>query len=447
MEEDVSHHENSFDNQPQNDPSHSQAQLEPHALSAEADTLPTAVQAEPQIALASSRRRRSPFIMTLIVSLLVLILLLAGGGSIYAMQRPQIPGASALVRITPNSQLLSKTYTTDVTLNSTDPTLNPIGAHTIKIMTPTKSLTAPATGTHQVPATYATGIVNVYNPTIENPIFPAGNYIIKSNSGVSIEVFITSPLHFHQPRNVSARAVNPGTGGNIKSTDINANYVLSPGRVFYAENLQPFSGGRNGYNVTAVSQTDIDSATSQLTSQLQSELPTDKDALKSRLEPGEQLLDPDNIQCKPSVKANRSPGDQASDVTVTGTMTCRAIAYTPAKQQAYGASLLAKDAAAQWNGTYILRGQVQEKLQRMFDLGKTITFSLNVQGLYIFQLNPDLSAHFASLIAGQTHANAQALLLRQAGVGKISIQVSGGLGTALPSSPKGIQITILSGQG
>jgi hypothetical protein len=38
------------------------------------------------------------------------------------------------------------------------------------------------------------------------------------------------------------------------------------------------------------------------------------------------------------VKANRNPNDQTSDVTVTGAMTCNAIAYTPAKLQAYGAN-------------------------------------------------------------------------------------------------------------
>jgi hypothetical protein len=99
------------------------------------------------------------------------------------------------------------------------------------------------------------------------------------------------------------------------------------------------------------------------------------------------------------VKANRNPNDQASDVTVTGAMTCNAIA-----------------------------------------------FALAVQGLYVFQLSPGVLAHLASLIAGQTQANAQAVLLQQAGVSKVSLQVSEGLGTALPSSPKVIHITILPGQ-
>lgn len=434
--------DSSFLDQSQDASFGNQAQLEPHVPPAEADTLPTTIQAESPISPASSRRRRSPLIKMLAIILLVLILLLAGGGSIYAMQQPQIPGASASIRITPNSQLLSKTYTTDVTIGSTDPTLNPFGARTVKITTPAKSLTVPATGTQQEPATYANGVVQLINGDAYHSI-PVGDYSVWSNSRVAIEFYVSSLIPpGHNIPLIAARAMKPGPGGNIKTLDLNSWYNF-PNAYIYVLNRQPFSGGRNAYNVTAVSQNDIDSATSQLTSQLQSELAADKAALNSKLAPSEQLLDPNGIHCQPLVKVDHSPGEQASEVTATGTMTCSAIVYTPAKAQAYGATLLEKDASAQWNGSYVLSGQIQTTLHKMFDLGKTITFTLDVQGLYIFQLNPDLAAHFASLVAGKTQASAQAVLLQQTGVSKISIQVSDGFGTALPASPQDIHISIL----
>jgi hypothetical protein len=380
------------------------------------------------------------------MGLLVLILLLTGTG-VYAMERPHIPSGSASIQITPDSQHLSKTYTTNVTLGSTDPTLNPIGARRLSITTPKKSLTAPATGTQQEPATYASGLLELGDGNANSPI-PVGDYAIYSNSGVEIEFYVSSPIPDNHATYVHARAMKPGPGGNIKTFDVYGWYDFPKANAFlFADNTQPFSGGQNRSTITVVSHTDIESATSQLTRQIQSTLPADQAELKSQLASSEQWLDPTTIQCQPSVKANRHPKDQASDVTVTGAMTCSAIAYTPAKLLAYGANLLGKDAYAQWSGRYVLVGQVQEKVYGVLDQGKTASFALAVQGLYVFQLSSGVSAHLASLIAGQTQANAQAVLLQQAGVGKVSLQVSGGLGTALPSSPKDIHITILPGQG
>ena len=427
MEEDFSHQDTSF---------HGQTQLEPHLSPKETEFLPTVVQiplAEPLILSASPRRRRSSLIKALVIGLLVLILLLTGTG-VYAMERPHIPGGSASIHITPDSQHLSKTYTTHVTLGSTDPTLNPIGARRISITTPTKSLTVPATGTQQEPATYASGVLQLGDGNTNSPI-PVGEYAIQSNSGVGIAFYVSSPIPDNHAPYIHAQAMKPGPGGNIRTFDVNGWYTF-PHAFIFAINRQPFSGGHNGYTITVVSQTDIESATSQLTKQIQSTLPADQAELKSQLASSEQWLDPTTIHCQPSVKANRNPNDQASDVRVTGAMTCSAIAYTPAKLQAYGATLLGKDAYAQWSGSYVLVGQVQEKWYGVLERGKTASFALAVQDLYVFQLSPGVSAHLASLIAGQTQANAQAVLLQQAGVGKVSLQVSGGLGTALPSSPK-----------
>lgn len=394
-----------------------------------------------QIPSPRTRRGLSWRFKTLIVVLPALILLVTGT-SVYAMQRPNIPGASASIRITPDQQQFSKTYAVNATPGSTDPTLNPIGARAISTTTTATTLTVAATGSQQVPATYASGVLALGDGNAYKPI-PAGSYAIRSNSGVDIEFYISSPIPTNARPNISARAMNPGPGGNIKKYDVNGMYDFPNNASIYLINYQPFSGGRNGYNVTAVSQSDITNATDQLTQQLQSGLAADQAALKGQLASSEQLLDPANIKCQPSVKANRHAGDQAGDVTVTGTMTCSAIAYLPAKLQTYGTDLLAKDAATQGSESYTLSGQTQEKIQDIFATGKTLSFDLNVQGLYVLQLSPNMSARFASLVAGKTQADAQTILLKQTGVLKVSLQVAGGFGTALPSSAKDIHITIL----
>lgn len=434
MEENLSHQDNSFDDQ---------TQVEPHPIPGAAEIPSALVQnplTEPQHRSASPKRRRSSLLKTLIIGLLVLLVLLAGT-SVYALERPHIPGGSASIRLTPTSQQLSKTYTTDVTPGSANSTLNPIGARTVSMTTPAKSLTVPATGQQQEPATYASGLLQLADGSAYTPI-PTGTYSILSNSGVAIEFSVSSPIPTNTRPSISAHAMKPGPGGNIKQLDINGMYDFSNTSI-YLINWQAFSGGQNGYAITVVSQTDIESATSQLTRQLQSALPADQAALKNHLASSEQLLDPTHIQCKPSVKANRNPNDQASDVTVTGTMTCSAIAYQPSKLQMYGATLLGQDASAQWGESYVLSGPVQEKLSDMLEVGTVVSFTLAVQGRYVLQLNPNMAARLASLVAGQTQDSAQAILLRQEGVARISIQVSGGLGTALPSSPKNIHVMIL----
>ena len=373
VEEDFSHQNDSFDNQTQDNSFDNQTQLEPYLSPEETPVFPakTAISLEETELLpvqprpgVAAQTRRSPLIKALAIGLLVLISLLTST-SVYAMERPHIPGGSASIRITFDSQPLRKTYTTTVTVGSTDPTLNPIGARRISITTPTKSLTVLATGRQQEPATYASGVLQLGNGSSNSPI-PVGNYDILSNSGVDIEFFVSSPIPPNHSPYIPAQAINPGPGGNITKYNVYGWYNF-PHAFIFAMNAHPFSGGHNGYTVTVVSQTDIDSATRQL----KSALSADQAELKSRLASSEQLLDPTDIQCQPSVKANRNPNDQASDVTVTGVMTCSAIAYTPAKLQAYGTNLLEKEAYAQWSGSYILIGQVQEKLYGVLELGKT----------------------------------------------------------------------------
>lgn len=429
MEEDFSHQDNAFDDHTQLDDRPSPQETEPPSTG---DQLPPTV---PQTLPTSSRRRHSS-LTGLFAGLLVLLLLLAGSG-VYALERPQIPGGSASVHLTPDNQQLNKTYTVNITMDSTDASLNPIGAHKVSTTSSTQSLTVPATGKKQVPATYASGFLLLGDGDANGPV-PVGDYAIRSNSGVAIEFYVNSPFTTSQRPSVLAHAVNAGPGGNIGKYDVYGHYDFPNNASIIIWNPQPFSGGQNGYTTTVVSQSDIDSATGQI----KSTLSANQAKLKSQLAASEQLLDPTAIQCQSTVKTNRHANDQASDVTVTGTTTCSAIAYTPGELETYGASLLNKEASAQWGRNYVLAGQIQKKVSGVQVQEKTAFFTLNVQGRYVLQLSSAMLQHLADLIAGQTQANARTRLLQQTGILKVSIQVSGGLGTALPSSPEDIYITI-----
>lgn len=72
---------------------------------------------------------------------------------------------------------------------------------------------------------------------------------------------------------------------------------------------------------------------------------------------------------------------------------------------------------------------------------------MSARGIWVFQVTGALKQHFAALIASQPQTDATKLLLRQRGIASVSIQLAGGLGTALPYSADSIQIVVLPVKG
>src|SRR5262249_31234609 len=148
------------------------------------------------------------------------------------------------------------------------------------------------------------------------------------------------------------------------------------------------------------------------------------------------------ITCQPSLDANQQVNDQASQVTVTGTMTCSALAYSSDKFQTYMTQQLTADATRLLGSGYALTGQAQTKVHNQLDQGQTISFNVDVSGRFFYHLNPDVQALLLSLIVGKTQAEAQRILLQQPGIATVSFTVSGGLGTAVPGDVKAIRVRI-----
>lgn len=386
------------------------------------------------------RRRGSVRLRALFIALLIVLVLLLGSGG-YVLARPNLPASSATLSITPISQQFSKTYSVTATPGSADVTLNPIGAHRISYTTPGQSVTVQATGIHHHDATYATGTLTLF--VFASPV-DAGGYTLTSTSGVKVGFYLSSPPPFRTNIVVSAQALTAGPDGNIPANTVGGAYSVLGGGEFAITQSAAFTGGANGGDAVVVAQADIDSATSQVTNQLQSGLAADQTQLKSKLSVGEQLLGGDQtITCQPSLKANQKTNDEARNVTVTGTMTCSALAYGSAQLQTYATDHLTTDAAAQLGSGYELTGQAQTKVYGLLNQGKTVSFALDVSGRFFYPLSPDVQAHLLSLIAGKTQAEAQKILMQQPGIATVSFTISGGLGTALPGDVKAIRVRIV----
>lgn len=392
------------------------------------------------VAGKSARKRRgSHRLRALFIALPIVLLLLLGSGG-YALARPHLPANSATLNIIPTSKQFSKTYTVAATPGSTDATLNPIGARRISYTTPAKSVTVPGTGMSHHGATYATGTLTIF---VFSGGVPAGGYTLTGKSGVVVQFFLHSQPAFRTNTVVSAQAVKAGSAGNIPANDLVGAYELTPGEDFSVPQSSAFTGGSNGGDTTAVSQTDIDSATSQVTNQLQSGLETDLTQLKSKLGTGEQLLGGNHaVACQPSLKANHKANEEASTVTVTGTMMCSTLAYNSNQLQTYATNHLTADAAGPLGSGYALIAQAQTRVNDQSDQDKTVSFALDVSGRFFYQLSPNVQTHLLRLIAGEPQAEAQQILLQQPGIATVRFTVSGGLGTALPGDAKTIRVRI-----
>jgi hypothetical protein len=198
-----------------------------------------------------------------------------------------------------------------------------------------------------------------------------------------------------------------------------------------------------------VQQSDIDSATASLQDQLTSAAQA---GLKNLIHAGEQLfIDPNSgtgngMQCTSSISPDHKANDRAPNVSVTGTATCKGEVYDAQAAQTMATNLLKSDAAAQLGMSYTLTGNVVAGDPTSTTSNQNGTISLNYapQGLWVYQFNSGQKLLLAKLIVGKTQADTTALLLKQTGIQKARIQTSGGWGTALPTSPDSINISILS---
>lgn len=116
------------------------------------------------------------------------------------------------------------------------------------------------TGKKTSPATRAQGALTITNGSILSEELPQG-LILTSKNGVEVE---TDAAVFVPPGSatglgyatVSAHAVVSGTMGNIPMLAINQ----VEGTSLYIRNLQAFTGGKNGFTNTFITQTDRTSA-------------------------------------------------------------------------------------------------------------------------------------------------------------------------------------------
>jgi len=183
-----------------------------------------------------------------------------------------------------------------------------------------------STGSIHQPATAATGLITFYNGSFTTQVVPAG-IILQGNGGRRISTDQQARIPPATPTtpptygtvSVIAHSLLLGAVGNIPDQDIND---ACCGVSLLAQNIYPFSGGRDARDITVVTANDIATAVAALQTNLDQET---HDQAQAEMKPGQQELP---LVCTTSTTANHRPGDQAQQVHVTVTKHCLALAYT-----------------------------------------------------------------------------------------------------------------------
>lgn len=389
--------------------------------------------------------RGRPLLLALAVLLAALLvvggisLALPGGGPL----GPLVPGVSpsATVTITPASTDLKNSYVIFGVTGTPDATQRQVQARKLSFTTPSQSKTANATGIANTPGVQATGNLTFFNGSSTVQTVGSGTHLTGAD-GVAVITNEPAVIPAANPPTegsvtISAHAAAVGGVGNIGSGDINGTCCFA-GNFVTVRNAQ-FGGGADPQHYTFVQQSDIDNAAKPLENTL---TPSAQQSLQSQVHSNEKLIS--SPQCVPNVTSNHAAGDRnVSNVTVSVKVACTGEVYDQQATQTIVANLLKQEATTNPGPGYALVGNLVTSVTQITvtDATKgTLSLLTKAEGIWVYQFNDAQKQMLAQLIAGKSKQDAQTLLMQQAGIKNVTIQLNGGDGKTLPAAN---QITIV----
>lgn len=304
------------------------------------------------------------------------------------------------------------------------------------------SVTTGTTGIGHQDAKQAIGSITFYNGQLNSVTIAAGT-ILTGTDGVQIATDQDANIPAADPTanppifgqvSVTAHATNPGTQGNIPAFAINQPCCLAS---VIAKNTQSFHGGEDERNFQTVTKRDINAAAAALNTTLTQSV---QGALREQLKNGEALVTP---TCIPTVTTDHQIGQEATEVKVTVSETCTAVAYTQDALKAQVRQLLTHQASKKLGTGYGLLGDVRVTVNQANVTGSHPTLAFSCTGVWVYAVSDAAQEHIKMLIAGKTKQEAMYVLLSQPGISKVSIQWADD--TKLPKDPRNIHIVLISG--
>ena len=166
-------------------------------------------------------------------------------------------------------------------------------------------------------------------------------------------------------------------------------------------------------------------------------------ALQGQLKPDEQLL---KLPCTPTVTSDHPIGAEATQVKVTVSQTCSAVAYSSQELATKATAFLATQALHKTGTGYSLFGTVHVTVKQatVTNTAHPLVFlSFHAQGTWIYGISHTAQEQIKHLIAGKTTQEARTLLASLPGVEHAAIRLSGfGDDTRLLKNTGYIHVTI-----
>jgi hypothetical protein len=360
-----------------------------------------------------------------------------------------LPATAATVTITPARDEFIQTY--HVAVVQGNPRNLQVKGHVVSYASPQQSQTVTVTGKGHHDATQATGMLTIsqvhfYSPSDAGT--PIDASVIDSTSGVSIAIDHSFDGSEGGSVTVSAHATNPGSGGNISAYNIDGIYYIDSiingvptgthiGTA-YVQNPQDFTGGQDARDYTFLQQLDIDGVANRLEGQL---TPDAQTKAKQLIQPGEMWVK--DIQCSPNVTANHNVNDETGDTTINVIITCSGEVVSAQAMLLSAVDAHKADAIARFGNGYRLVGDIITGTP-IQSSPVDMTYTIRTDGIWVFLYDLAQKQQIAQLIAGRSQINATNLLLEHKDIHQVVIHTNGGLGSALPTSPRNIRIILIT---
>ncbi len=379
---------------------------------------------------------RPPF-KVFLLCLLIPLLLIAG------ITAWLVHPAAARATITLTAQQSSVAQNITIVAVTGTPTAEQIQAQTLSATaTQHTSTPIPATGRKSIPEIVAHGSMTFYNLASSVQTVPLHTVLTASN-GVQVVTLAQAvvppasgnPLVMGQDT-VPAQATQPGSIGNLVAHAVTATCCVADGTIT-ARNDQAFTGGQDADSYTFVQQNDIDQTSASLQPQA---IQQAKANLVARLGKNEQGIEQSQT-CTTQTTATPPAGSRSATFTVSVTATCKEQTYPKdaAQRQAHNAFIT--QAQKKLGFAYQLQGQpTTGAAQTNIQTQGTLLITIPVEGIFRYQLNLVALQRLTPQLAGKSWREAQAILLKQAGVGRAAL--TGISGDTLPASANQITITV-----
>jgi len=351
---------------------------------------------------------------------------------------PPPPPPTATITITPVQKSLSYNY--NILAVGSPSGTRQVSARFLSNATGWQSRTIPATGQGTIPATTASGTVNIANPDPTNDAIISGGTAFTINNYTFI---ISSDVDVPPSSNldVGAQAANSGSSGNIDVGVISG--VITWGTInltFY--NDTAFTGGQDAQTYTYLQSSDMNAAVAAANQLKASLTASARSSVLGQKYGGESLFG--SVQCSATANYNHNVGDRVSSVTTSVSAKCSGEVYNLQAALSMGANLLSQQVSSVPSASYRLVSKITTSVMSVTGVNGGILIVVNAASVGLFQFSKGQRQELVTLITGKSEQDAQTILANQTGVGKVKITLANTTGTTLPTSAKDITINVVA---